>query len=49
MDLLKDKWKDILLSIKEENSITDISYRTWLLPLEIYAVEDDILYILKEE
>lgn len=46
MDLLKDKWKDILLSIKEENSITDISYRTWLLPLEIYAVEDDILYIL---
>ena len=46
MDLLQEKWKDILLSIKEENNITDISYRTWLLPLEIYAVEDDVLYIL---
>lgn len=46
MDLLQEKWKDILLSIKEENNITDISYRTWLLPLEIYAIEDDVLYIL---
>ncbi len=46
MDLLREKWKDILLTIKEENNITDISYRTWLMPLEIFAVEDDILYIL---
>ena len=46
MEQLQAKWNDILLSIKEENNITDISYRTWLLPLEIYAIEDDIIYIL---
>ena len=46
MNDLQEKWQDILLSIKEENNITDISYRTWLAPLEIYAIEDDILYIL---
>ena len=46
METLKSKWKDILLTIKEENEITNISYRTWLLPMEVYAVEDDVLYIL---
>lgn len=46
MDLLQEKWTDILLTIKDENNITDISYRTWLLPLEVYAIDGDVLYIL---
>ncbi len=46
MDLLQEKWTEILMSIKEENNITDISYRTWLLPLEVYAIDGDTLYIL---
>lgn len=46
MDLLKEKWTDILLYIKEENKLTDVSYKTWLEPLEIYACEDHILYII---
>ena len=46
MEILQSKWKDIILSIKEENNLTDISYRTWLEPLEIYAIDGDVLYIL---
>lgn len=46
MDILKEKWIDILQYIREENRLSDISYNTWLKPLEIYACEDNILYII---
>ncbi|MBR1630196.1 MAG: chromosomal replication initiator protein DnaA [Lachnospiraceae bacterium] len=46
MEIIQEKWNDILQTIKDENNMTNVSYRTWLLPLEVYAVEDDIIYIL---
>ena len=30
MDTLTDKWDEILLSVKEEYEIADISFKTWL-------------------
>ncbi len=49
MEELVNKWEEILLRVKEEHDLTDISYKTWLKPLEIYAVEDDCVYILVSE
>ena len=46
MSVLTDKWDEILLSVKEEYDIADISFKTWLKPLEIFSVEGDVLYIL---
>ncbi len=43
---LRDNWQDILLSIKNENNLTNIAYSTWLEPLEAHAIEDNTLYIL---
>lgn len=46
LEKILEKWDDILLNIKEEHDITDVSYKTWLLPLKPYSVDKDILTIL---
>ena len=46
MDLVFEKWEEILYTVKEEHDITDVSFQTWIQPLEIYGIEDHILYIL---
>ena len=47
MENIINKWDEILNTVKKEHEeISDISFDTWLRPLEVYAVEDNILYIL---
>lgn len=46
MDLLMAQWSEILQKLKKEYDIMDVSYETWLKPLEVFAVENDTLYIL---
>ncbi len=46
MDELEKNWDEILLRVKEEHDLTDISFNTWLKPLQVYAVEDGCVYIL---
>ena len=46
LEKIIEKWDEILLNIKEEHDITDVSYKTWLLPLKPYSVDKDILTIL---
>lgn len=46
LEKILEKWDEILLNIKDEHDITDVSYKTWLLPLKPYSVDKDILTIL---
>ena len=46
MDLLKEKWDDIIQKLKIEYEILDVSFKTWILPLKIYDVKDSVAYIL---
>ena len=46
LEEIKAKWDEILLNIKEEHDISEVSYRTWLLPLIPDSVDKDILTIL---
>lgn len=46
MELIEQKWDEILLKVKEEHELTDVSFNTWLKPLEIYAVQNERVYIL---
>ena len=39
LETLKEKWNDILNYLKEEYDISDVSFDTWLLPLEVYALD----------
>ncbi len=46
MDLLKEKWNDILFTVKEEHELSDIAFKTWLKPLEIHDVSDHTITIM---
>lgn len=38
--LIKSKWSEILEHVKKEYSITEVCYKTWLLPLILYSVNE---------
>lgn len=46
MDQIINNWENIKQSIKMEHDLTDIAFSTWLQPLTVHSVEDNILYIL---
>lgn len=46
MDLLTKEWAHILKTVKQEYNITDISFKTWLAPLEVFSVQNDTLILL---
>ncbi len=46
MDLLIEKWEEILYIVKVEHELSDISFKTWLQPLQIFNVSDDTVTIL---
>ena len=46
LEKIKEKWDQILLHIKEEHELTDVSFKSWLLPTEPYDVKGNTLQIL---
>lgn len=46
LEKLIEKWDDILLYLKQEHEILDISYTTWLLPLQISSLDGGVLKVL---
>lgn len=46
MQLILEKWEEILQTVKVEHELSDISFSTWLKPLSVYGVEGNHLYIL---
>ena len=46
LEQLKEQWDNILLHVKEEHDIMDVSFNTWLLPLKIFAVDGNGVKIL---
>ena len=49
IDKIKDNWQKILLLLKEEHDISDISYHTWLEPLIPYSFENNTLSVIVPE
>ena len=45
VELLKEKWNHILQSIRQDNGLSDVAFKTWLLPLKIFRIEDHVLKI----
>ena len=46
IEKLRENWRDILLYLKEEHDIMDVSYRTWLLPLQVYQADEQKVTIM---
>lgn len=46
MDLIKEQWEEIKEGLKYEYEISNIAFETWIKPLQIDSVTDDIVYIV---
>ena len=46
MDFIKEKWNLIKETIRDEYELSDISYNTWVKPLNFYSEKDDIVTIM---
>ena len=46
MDIVMEKWQEILEQVKTEYEVSDISFKTWLLPLKVHSVEGNMVHIL---
>lgn len=46
MELIIEKWEEILKTIKEEYDVADVAFDIWLKPLQVYNLIDSTLYIL---
>ena len=46
MDPIADSWDDIKNTIRKEYELSDISYSTWIEPLKLYKVEDNVVTIV---
>ena len=46
MQLVEEKWSEILLTVKREHELTDISFNTWLKPLQIFSIQNNRIFVL---
>ena len=46
MDIILEKWDEILQTVKTEHEMSEVAFNTWIKPLQVYGVEDNTLYIL---
>lgn len=46
MDNIKENWVEIKEIVKREYNLSGISFSTWVEPLQIYKIEDDVVYII---
>ena len=46
MNLVKEKWDDIIQKLKLEYDIYDVSFKTWILPLKVHEEKDSTIYII---
>ena len=46
LQTIQNKWNTILNTMKEEHEISNVSFKTWLLPLKVLAVENHTVTLL---
>ncbi len=46
MELVEEKWNEILQRVKKEYDLVDIVFDTWLKPLQISSVEENTIWVL---
>jgi len=46
MNIVEEKWPDIIERLRVEHSLLDVSFKTWILPLKVYDVIGNTVYIL---
>ena len=45
MSIVEEKWEEIIKLVQKEAQISDIQYKTWLLPLEVVGFNGNTILI----
>lgn len=45
MNAIQNKWDEILEYLKIEHCVTEVSFKTWLLPLKVYSLKDKLVTV----
>jgi len=45
MSVIIEKWPEILEKVKREHELSDVSFTTWLKPLKVHSIKDDVVTI----
>lgn len=46
MNIVKEKWQEIIEHLKIEHELSNVSFTTWIQPLKVYDVIDNTVFIL---
>ena len=46
MDNINEKWEEIKEIVKREYNLSGISFSTWVEPLKLFKIEEDVVYII---
>ena len=46
MNIIKEKWPEIIEHLRVEHELTNVSFNTWIQPLKVYDVVDNTVFIL---
>ena len=45
ISIVEEKWNEILEHVRDEHELSDASFTTWLVPLSVHRVEEDVVTI----
>ena len=45
MNIVKEKWNDIIQKMKVEYDVYDVSFKTWILPLKVEDIKESTVFI----
>ena len=46
MEVVEEKWADILENVHQEYEVSDVAFKAWLKPLTIFQIEGNTISIL---
>ena len=46
MNIVEEKWEEIIEHLKVEHDLSNVSFNTWIRPLKVYDIIDDTVIIL---
>ena len=46
LNIIQERWNEILEKVKIEHAVTDVSFRTWLKPLKVHSITNNVVIIL---
>jgi len=46
MDIVNEKWPEIIEHLRVEHELSNVSFTTWIKPLKVYGIIDNTVYIM---